>query len=178
MIGVSMKDSNGLSNRRRIYQLIFDNPGTYLREIQKVLNLEVGVLQHHLNAMSADGLLRVEDDGYRKRYFISGMMTDRERSLLALIRLKTPRRVVIHLLRNGSATPNELCNALHITKGAVSFQVTRLVAKGILCEHAEGRCKAYTLSDPGCAARLLIVYRRTFVDSLVDAFVESWRGPR
>jgi predicted transcriptional regulator len=173
-----MKDSNGLSNRRRIYQFILDNPGTYLRELQRELDLQVGVLQHHLNAMCADGLLRFEDDGYRKRYFITGSQTSEERKMLALIRLRTPRRMIIHLLRNGRATSQELREELGITKGAVSFQVSRLVSKGILTERVEGRHKVYAVADPACAARLLITYRRTFLDSLVDSFIESWRGLR
>lgn len=169
-----MRDPDGLSNRRRIYQFIVENPGTYLREMERVLNLQVGVLQHHLNVMTRQDMLTTEDDGHRVMYFSAGTRTLEERRMLASIRLRTPRRIVIQLLREGVQTPGDLVEAQHLTKGAISFQISRLVAKGIVTEECGHGRKSYRLSNPQTAIRLLVMCRTSLLDSLVDSFLDSW----
>ncbi len=81
-----MKDALELETRRRIYRKVSAVPGMYFREIQRTLGLEVGETEYHLSYLERAGLLSVQLEGNRKRYFARGAVDERDRRLLSLLR--------------------------------------------------------------------------------------------
>lgn len=168
------KDPLSLETRRRVFQLIRERPGTYMREIERELDMQPGVLQYNLRVLEEMKLITSEGDGFRKRYFVVSDVSITERRVLSVLRQETPRRIVIYLLQHPGATSDELLSQFSFSRSALSFHMKRLTAAGLVRAERTGRASSYSIIDPDMVARVIITYRTTFIDRLVDSFVESW----
>lgn len=163
-----------LENRRNIYQYILKYPGTYLREMQKGLGMQVGVLEYHLNYLEKKEIISSQMDGYRKRYYSREEISHSDKGIIALLRQKVPRRVVVHLMLNPGASFQEVLGEFKISKSTLSFHLKKLVQNSVIEEKKEGRTKIYKVVDEERTARIIITYKASFVDDVVDRFVEAW----
>ncbi len=94
--------------------------------------------------------------------------------MLALLRQRTPRKIVLHLLRKRTASFEDLCELLKVSKSTLSFHLKKLTEGGTVTVHKEERRKQYRLGREEDVARLLITYRETFLDDAVDRALEVW----
>lgn len=72
------------SIRNKIYTLIVENPGIWLREICRSLNKAIGVVQYHLYVLSSLGLIFAVRNGKYKYFFPS---THRSKPVSELIEI-------------------------------------------------------------------------------------------
>jgi len=168
------KDPLSLETRRRIFQFVRERPGSYLRELERGLNMQSGVLQYNLRVLEEMGLLSVQDDGFRKRYFVAAETGAFERKALSILRLKTPRRIVMYLLQHPESSASDILKNFQFSRNALSFHMKRLKGSGLLVETRAGGITRYSISRPEEIARIIITYRETFLDNLVDSFIDSW----
>ena len=67
--------------RGRIYQVIVTFPGIHFRKIKKeygrdsVSIIHLGCLTYHLEVLQKNGMIKSENDGYRKRFYCRGQTT-------------------------------------------------------------------------------------------------------
>lgn len=170
----AMDEALNLENRRRIYHYISRHPGTYLREMERELGLQTGVLSYHLDYMERRGVLRVEDDGYRKRYFPSDRFHIRDRRTIAVLRQPAPRRIVMHILINGPSSFNQLLAVMDCAKSTLSYHLGRMLRREILRVEKRERESWYDIKDANATADLLIALRESLECDAVDRFVEIW----
>jgi predicted transcriptional regulator len=163
-----------LENRRRIFRLVTKVPGVHLREIQKQLGLQVGVLEYHLNYLEKEGILSAQTDGYRKTYFVRADIQYGDKVKLALLRQEAPRRIVIFVLLRERASFKELLDEMKSSKSTLSFHLKKLTEGGVVAAERVGRELVYSVSDPDATAKLIITYKESFLDSVVDRFVDAW----
>ncbi len=163
-----------LENRRLIYQLISKYPGMYLREIEKNLGLAVGVLEYHLSHMVKNEILTVEEDGNRIRYFVTGGVNYGDKNTIGLLRQKIPRRVVLYLMLNPNVKFKDVLEQFEVSKSTLSFHIKKLVDAHLVEATKEGRETSYEVIDPETVARIILTYKASFLDSLVDRFAETW----
>src|SRR5881397_299306 len=76
-----MSEGLELESRRRIYDFLVANPGTHLRRIGHVLGMSTGMLSYHLGYLERNGVLKAEEDGHRKRYFIARAFAELQASV-------------------------------------------------------------------------------------------------
>ena len=169
-----MEDPLSLENRRRIYQSISDSPGTFLREMERSLGMPPGLLSYHLDYMEKRGLIRSEDDGYRKRYFSSETFRQRDRRTISLLRQDSPRRILVHLLVNGDASFSELQDEMSVAKSTLSYHLKRLLGSGIVRSEKREREKFYSVENPEEVADLLISIKHVIGEDSIDRFAEIW----
>lgn len=169
-----MDEALNLENRRRIYQYISKRPGTFLREMERELGLQTGVLSYHLDYMEKRQVLRAEDDGYRKRYFPADRFHLRDRRTISVLMQPTARRVVMHILINGPSTFNQLLSEMKCAKSTLSYHLGRMVRKEILTVQKREKESWYEVRDPNAAADLLIALRESLECDAVDRFVGIW----
>src|SRR5437870_12859771 len=93
-----MPEGLELESRRRIYDFLTANPGVHLRRIGQVLGMSTGMLSYHLGYLERNGVLKSEEDGHRKRYFIARAFAEAQRPIVAAVRQDVPPKVVIDLL--------------------------------------------------------------------------------
>jgi predicted transcriptional regulator len=56
----------------------------------------------------------------------------------------------------------------------LSFYLSDMVAKGVLTRVKDGRTSQYAVTEPERVSRVLVTYRRGFLDKLVDRFISVW----
>ncbi|MFQ5910178.1 MAG: winged helix-turn-helix transcriptional regulator [Thermoplasmata archaeon] len=169
-----MKEALDLENRKRIFDYVSRYPGTYLREILKELELEMGVLEYHLNYLEKKGLLSSEMDGRLRRFYVREKVAFLDRRLLGLMRQRIPRMIAIRALLESGVSFESLKDELEVSKSTLSFHLKKMRNLGILRERREGRRSIYSISQEDEVARILITYKSSFLDDLVDRFAEVW----
>lgn len=169
-----MDEALNLENRRRIYQYVSKHPGTYLREMERELGLQVGVLSYHLDYMEKRQILKVQHDGYFKRYFPADRFHLRDRKTISVLMQPAPRRILIHILIHGPSTFNQLLQEMKCAKSTLSYHLGRMVHREILAVEKRDKESWYTIKDANATADLLIAMRESLECDVVDQFVQIW----
>ncbi len=167
-------DPLALSRRRKIFEHISEHPGTYLREMERTLELSVGDLQYHLQQLEKSELISPHDDGKRKGYFVNQDVQFIDRAMLSVLKLKTPRRIVTFLLLNPDSSFKEILAEFTFTKGALSFHLKRLTKAGMLEKSKLENNNIYSIVDEERVSQMLITYSSGIMDEALDSFIDVW----
>ncbi|MBD3204888.1 helix-turn-helix domain-containing protein [Candidatus Bathyarchaeota archaeon] len=154
-------------SRRRIYWFVKRNPGLHLRELQRRLEIPLTSLDYHLGYLSRHELLSRDGEGFYTRYF-DEELDEEDREILALLRQRRLREIVLVLISESKASYGVLMSSLSLPASTLSLYLKKLVDGGVVLRHSIGRENYYTLSDVAKVGRLLIVYRTSFLDRLID----------
>jgi predicted transcriptional regulator len=168
-----------LDTRRRIYARVVDEPGVYLRELQRALGMPVAMLEYHLGKLEDAKLVTVLRDDH-KRYF-PAQMDATDKRYLALLRHEACRGVVMHLLARPGATRKELVESTALLPSTLSYYLAKLVEAGMATRAKEGRLSRYALVGPERALALVARYRPSLLDRVLDrvmAGLDEVRPPR
>jgi len=168
------KDALELETRRRIYRKVSAVPGMYFRELQRSLKMEIGEAEYHLAYLEEAGLVSVQMEANRKRYFAKGAMDEKDRKLLSLLRQEVPRRIAMEILLAGRRSFAELLESFGKAKSTLSFHLSKFAESGYLAVERVGKENIYSINEPDAVAKALIAYKETFIDEAVDRFAEAW----
>lgn len=163
-----------LDVRSDIFHLVEDKPGIHLRAIQKRLDLPYGTTTYHLNYLEKADLVTAKMDGGYKRYYSTHSVGRRDKAILQLLRQRVPRRVCTHLLLDPGLTHQELLEEFDLSASTLSYHLKKLTDGEVVRAEKEGRHTHYFVEERDDVARLLIAYKPSFVDDVVDRFVEAW----
>lgn len=161
-----------LPTRRRVFRQIVDHPGMYLRELQRALAMPMGALEYHLGQLEHAGLVAVVHEE-NKRFFPASIDASEKRAL-ALMRQRPARRVMIQLLEQGELTRGGLLARSELPPSTLSYYLAKLVDAGLVERRPLGRENHYSLTDAQRTYRLLVRYRVTLVDRVLDGFLASF----
>ncbi len=167
-------DPLALSRRRKIFEHISEHPGTYLREMERELELSVGDLQYHLQQLEKSELISAHDDGKRKGYFVNQNVQFIDRAMLSVLKLRTPRRIVMFLLLSPNSSFKEILAEFTFTKGALSFHLKRLTKAGMLQKGKLENQNIYSIVDEERISQMLITYSSGIMDETMDSFIDVW----
>ena len=163
-----------LEIRQSIYSLISTSPGLHFREIQRRTKIATGQLTYHLNYLQKVGLIKIENDGEYLRYYAHIKITDDERRILELVRQKSIRHILLYLLENNNCNHEYLAKNLDIAPSTISWHLKKLIDANIVNKEIEGRRSFYSVNNPELIKKVLIKYKESFLDILVDRFIEMW----
>lgn len=172
-----MDDPQGLlelETRRRIYEHVRRVPGLHLRALQRATGLPLGTVEYHLHQMERAGLVVTREEGRYKAYFPNDQLDRRDRDVLYYLRQDMPRRIALEIANRPGLTFRELAERLPIGESTLSFHLKKLRAAGLVDEQRQGREKAYSAVDGDRIRSLIVRYRATFLDDVVDRFAASW----
>ena len=127
---------------------------------------------YHLGQLEKSGLIYSNDDGKRKGFFITSEVQYFDRKIISTIRMRTPRHIIIFLLTKPDATFREILANFNFTKGALSFQLKRLVKSGILSRGKMEKESTYKVVETERVRNLLITYRASIADDVLDGVVD------
>ena len=159
--------------RRRIYALVEASPGIHLRELQRVSEIPLTTLEYHLSYMARKKIILAETEGHHKRYYAKPLDPE-DKKVLAALRQKRMREIVLIILANRKAKYQLLMEQLRLSRSTLSSYLKYLVAKNILVKDKIGYENLYTVRDEDRVARVLIAYKRSFLDKLVDSALDIW----
>jgi len=163
-----------LESRRRIYDLIQSRPGTYLREMERELDMQVGMLTYHLRVLTEAGLVRTEGEGTRQCYFPMEGFILADRKMLSHLRNRSSRDILMYVLDRGTITFTELRSALGVSKSTLSYHLKRLSAAGLVVISKAGEMTIH-VADPEKMGSLLVWVGDDVEKDSADALIDIWK---
>jgi len=158
-----LKDKPELETRKRVYSLVVSTPGVHLREIERQTGLTLGVVRYHLDRLQREELIFAKEDRYFKRFFPK-VPTETFEAL----RQESLRRIVLHLLGSPGSSHSIMMTALQLPPSTLSTYLSILLKKRVVRRERRGKENLYFVVDEESVMKVLIVYRPTFLDTLVD----------
>lgn len=160
-------------SRRKIYQVILSNPGIHLRELQRVVGMPLSTVDYHLNYMvKKEIILRDQNRGIIRCF--SKPFNDAEKRIVSALRQKRMREIVFVVLRDHKVRFKQLLDQLPLPRSTLAFYLIYLVEHSILSRERVGAENIYRLVDEDRVAKILITYRTSFVDKVIDKVMNTW----
>jgi DNA-binding transcriptional ArsR family regulator len=129
--------------RRQIYQAVLLQPGTHMRELQRVTGLRWGSLQYHVAVLVSMGLLRSAQSGRRTVLAcdVHGLAPEQIRAL-HLLRGSRARRVADVVARASSVTQRDVVDHAGVSPRLASRYLGMMGDLGLV-DTLAGRPKRY-----------------------------------
>ena len=163
-----------LDVRRKIYELVRKSAGSNFREIARKSNLPIGTARYHLHFLVKHDLISSEGSGKTIRYFPQGVSSDNKK-LLSLLRQLSIRGILLFILTNNNCNHDQIVKSIKLSPSTVSWHLKKLANEDIIKSIKKGRKTVYLLNiDKEEIMKLLITYRESFIDSLVDNVIDMW----
>jgi predicted transcriptional regulator len=159
--------------RRRIYSLIEASPGVHLRELQRISEIPLTTMEYHLSYMARKKIVFAETEGHHKRYYTKPLDPE-DKKVLSALRQKRMREIVLVILENGKAKQQLLAEHLKLSHSTLSSYLKHLVNRNILAREKIGYENLYTVQEEDRVAKVLIAYKPSFLDKLVDNALDTW----
>ncbi len=169
-----MTEKPELQTRKTIYEAIVHSPGIHLREIERSTNLPLGVVRYHVDRLQREGLIFAQEDRYFKRFFPRGRIPNVPTETFAVLRQESLRRIVLYLLTSPGASHTAIKDALGLKPSTLSTYLSILLDKGVIRRERKGRENLYFVVDEESVMKVIIVYRPSFLDRLVDHAIELY----
>jgi predicted transcriptional regulator len=163
-----------LNTRKKIFDTVIRSAGSHFREIERRSGLSTGSVKYHLDYLTRHGLIRSEKDRNSLRYFPREFRFE-DQTLLSILRQKSARDILLFVLTNKQCNHQQIVQASGLSPSTVSWHVKKLEHAQILHVRRKGRMTFYEISiDEDDIIKLLITYRNSFLDTMVDKVVEMW----
>jgi len=163
--------------RRKIYALIEANPSVHLRELQRMTDMPLATLEYHLDYMLRKKVLFAESDAYHKRYYTKPVDAA-DKKVLCSLRQARMREIILIVLANTKPKYQFLSDYMKIPHSTLSFYLKHLVDDNILAKERIGYDTFYTVRDEDRILRLLVAYKSSFLDKIVDRTLKTWMETR
>ena len=163
-----------LDSRKRIYDIVKKFAGCHFREIERKSKLSAGSVNYHLGYLNKHGLIKGEKENNYIRYFPKEFKSENKR-LLSFLRQKSTRRILIFILTNNNCNHEQIVKFVKLSPSTVSWHLKKLEEEGIIRSIKYGRKTYYDLLiKKNEIINLLITYKESFFDSLVNNAIEMW----
>jgi predicted transcriptional regulator len=132
-------------------------PGAHFSKVRDDLKLGTGETQHHLRRLLDAGAVESRRDGDYRRFYPADRFSAFEQVALGYLRRRTPRGMLIALLRDPSASGADLAAALDVSRATVSSAAADLEAAGLL-----DRSDGYRVRRPETVLMLVVRFADSF----------------
>lgn len=164
-----------LTSRRNIYALVQQFSGCNFHELERRAAIAPTTLQYHLHYLTKHGLITLQKDGNKIRYFIQHLQPEDKR-LLVFLRQQNIRHLLLFILTHKTCRQKDLVEFLQLSPSTISLYLSRLIKNKVLQTVTKGKEILYKLAivEDDLVA-LLITYKASFFDQLVDQTIEMWQ---
>lgn len=171
---VQGKKTLELEVRQRLFALVSKSPGIHFRDIQRRTDMATGTLSYHLEQLVKVGLLKTTRDGEYLRYYAQSDMPEEQKRVLDFMRRPSLRHIVLSLIQDEERSNEQLAEALGLSPSTVSWHLKKLVEANLVKTRQDDRKVQYSLGNPELIKKVLVIYKESFMDKLVDKFVDMW----
>jgi predicted transcriptional regulator len=168
-----------LENERRgkIYSLIKKNPGLHTRELQRILGIPLASLEYHLSYMTRHGIIVEEKSEHYTRYYCLPFDPE-DQKVLSVLRHGALRKIVLIIMVSKKAKYRFLVETLKMPMSTVSFYLKYLLKNNIIERTKIGYENMYTIKNEERITKILIAYRSSLLDTLIDNWAATWLESR
>ena len=171
------KDPLDLESRKKIYEIIRHNPGLHYRELERKSGFMSGTIEYHLNYLeNEDLIIGISESGYTRYFIKDARLTSHEKRIISFLRQELPRGIILYLIQHDEVHQGEIAKHFSVTPVSISYHLKRLEKNEIVTGKKIGRKKFYSVIEPDKVVVLLIIFRQSFVDVLVDSFLQFWHS--
>ncbi len=163
-----------LEEHRRIYSFILTNPGVHLRRLARDLDVNLSTLRYRLDTWEKQGLVVSRKEQNLKVYYVSDRLTTNDKSITHLLQQKRFRDIILTILVEPAITHSRIMGKLGLKPSTLTKYIKVIEKEGLLRHERHGREKRYYLNDEDNITRMLLSYKRSFWDSLVDSALEIY----
>lgn len=137
--------------RQEMFDYIKGNPGVYLREISRTLEINPTNTTWHLRKLTEADLVRCQmANGLKLYYPIEGGVKTKQTAVAnSILRNENAKTIVAYLLAHPGAHQREIARAIGVNHGTVRWHLKKLVLSDIVNEHREGSAYKYYISSDG-----------------------------
>jgi len=118
-------------------------------------------------------LVKEETAGRFKRFYPL-CLNSYERKILSLLRQPNLRRIIILILENERITNKDLSKKISLSPATISWHIQNLKNANLIHNETRGNETYYSLVDEDEIIKVLIAYRESFLDRIVDEFIKTW----
>ncbi|MFO7836774.1 MAG: helix-turn-helix domain-containing protein [Candidatus Thorarchaeota archaeon] len=137
--------------RRDLYEVLCENPGTYLLELVNILESPLGTLSWHLRVLEREGLIKSMKFAGKRIYYPKMLRsTDAEKAYLTL-RSDTAQEIFAHIVNKPGCYQKEMAEAIGVHHDTIRWHVARMQEVGLVRVEKKGRRKNHYLDDLGNA---------------------------
>lgn len=147
------------------------NPGIRYRELLRMTGLANGVLAYHLATLEKSDRIRADRESRATRYF-PPRVSDGESTVLKYARHGPKRDILLFIFENEHCTFGEIVQQAKRSPSTISSHLKRLRGDGIVSVRY-GELQLYRVTDRELVSEVLSKYRQSFVDRVVDDFVDT-----
>jgi predicted transcriptional regulator len=165
-----MEQAIEVDTKTMLLRNIEGNPGIRYRELLRMTGLANGVLTYHLAALEKTDVVKVDRQSRMTRYYPVSV-SDRESAILKFVRHDPVRQIVLYMLDHDLCTFNEIVGHTKKAPSTVSSHLKRLKEAGIISVRY-GEYQLYRLAEKDQVAEVLLKYRASFADRVVDNYAE------
>jgi uncharacterized protein YegL/DNA-binding MarR family transcriptional regulator len=136
---IRREDLLNQENRKKIYEFITENPGQHFRALQRAVDLEVGVLSHHLNVLEKEQLIVSEQDGNNRCFWAAGVKHDTDKVRLSRIQ----ENILKEIQDDPGITQSQIAKKMGVSRKVVFYHVKFLRNAGVVREEKVHRNAHY-----------------------------------
>jgi len=109
----------------------------------------MGNVQYHIDRLEKDGRISSTRRGLYRFFYPATLFGDRQREVLSVLSLDTPRALLLNIIEKPESSQEELATAIEVSQPTVSWHLKRLVNLGILQRQQTGRRVTYRVAGQG-----------------------------
>lgn len=169
-----IEESIILTPRDKVYSEIVKSPGLHFREIQRRTNLATGALQYHIDYLKKKNFIFDKKEGKFSRFYSNQETNQVDQEIMNLLRQDQVRKIVLILLQKKRISLTNLKKETNMSTSTLNFHLSKLTISKIVEQKNVNLRDYYLIKNKLPIIELLYSYRESFLDSLVDSFLDIW----
>lgn len=137
----------------------------------------MGDVQYNVNKLEKEGKISSARRGFYRFFYPSTLFATKQRDVLGVLSLDTPRELLLAILGNPDSSQEELARTVGISQPTASWHLRRLSELGVVEKQQRGRASVYRVvgASPGEVTALLKSYHpgvwERWSSRLADIFI-------
>ncbi|HEX7142097.1 MAG TPA: winged helix-turn-helix transcriptional regulator [Nitrososphaeraceae archaeon] len=136
-----------LTNYDRVFEFIYNNPGSHFRKIKKELDLSIGTIQYQVNKLEKDGKIVSIRHRFYKFYFPNGVFQEHEKEILQVLNNASLRNVLLLIIERKNPSKHEITKFLNISYSSVNWHLEQLMSYDMILENRDGKVVRYSMNN-------------------------------
>lgn len=164
------------TRKDQILDFITHNPGYHFRGIQRNLGIPTGVLQYHLNNMIKDQDIVMKKINGTTCYFPTRILREEQFVIFSHLRNRVRNRILRALLDGKARSPSDLLEKMTVSAPTLSYHLSLMVEDGVMEKVLLEKGVGYKIKNLEMFKGLIVEYKESFTDKLIQDFISLWEG--
>ena len=160
--------------RKKIYDIILENPGLHFSKIAELLQSRPSVAEYHLTYMEKNKIIfsvKKEGEYYRRYYLNESELGVQDKIIMSFLRQEKFLYIISIFLRKDKLRHKDILKHMDITSSTLSYYINRLIKYKIIESSSSEEEPGYKLVDRKRVIYLIFKYQ---IHKMLDDFRDIW----